>query len=59
MEKECCSGQLCLFKNAHQIGNDCGLHAGIVSVLLQAGIPLHVLEKNPAATLEELRIRIH
>ena len=36
-------------RNAHQIGNDCGLHAVIVPVLLQAGIPLHVLEKNPAA----------
>ena len=45
-------------RNAHQIGNDCGLHAVIVPVLLQAGIPLQVLGKNPAATSEELRIRM-
>ena len=45
-------------RNAHQIGNDCGLHAVIVPVLLQAGIPLHILEKNPAAASEELRIRM-
>jgi hypothetical protein len=45
-------------RNAHQIGNECGLHAVIVPVLLQAGIPLNVLEKNPAAALEELLIRM-
>ncbi len=45
-------------RNAHQIGNDCGLHEVIVPVLLQAGIPLQVLGKNPAAALEELRIRM-
>ena len=45
-------------RNAHQIGNDCGLHAVIVPVLLQAGIPLHILEKNSAAALEEMRIRM-
>ena len=45
-------------RNAHQIGNDCGLHVVIVPVLLQAGIPLHILEKNPAAASEEMRIRM-
>ena len=34
-----------VLRNAYQVGNDCGFHAVIVSVLLQSGIPLHVLEK--------------
>jgi hypothetical protein len=45
-------------RNAHQIGNDCGLRVVVVPVLLQEGIPLHVLEKNPAAASEELHIRM-
>ena len=45
-------------RNVQQLGNDCGLHAVIVPMLLQEGIPFHVLEKNPAAASEELQIRM-
>jgi hypothetical protein len=47
VDKECCncSGHFTYLRNVRQIGNYCGLHAVIVPVLLQAGIPLDVFEK--------------
>ncbi len=49
-----------LLRNARQTisGNDCGLHAAIVPVLLQAGIPLNVLGHNPELVSRELRLRM-
>ena len=58
MEKECSNRQLACFRNVNQGGNDCGLCAVILPVLLKTGILLHVLEENPAAMLKEPRKRM-
>jgi hypothetical protein len=47
-----------VLRNAHQTigGNDCGLHAAVVPVLLQGVIPLNVLRHNPELVSREFRI---
>ncbi len=47
-----------VLRNAHQVGVDCGLHACVVLVLIQNGIPLHVLGQAVENISKELRVRM-
>jgi len=47
-----------VLRNAHQVGVDCGLHACVVPVLIQNGIPLQVLGQAVENISKELRVRM-
>jgi hypothetical protein len=44
--------------NPHQAGLDCGLHTCIIPVMIQEGLPLHLLGNGSVSSGREIRIRM-
>lgn len=44
--------------NPHPAGWDCGLHTCIIPVMIQEGLPLHLLGNGSVSSGREIRIRM-